>query len=1003
MAAAGRRLPIISHVTIETTGTMLLGSDIGAALTALQPLGIDMIGLNCATGPAEMVEHLRYLSRHAEIPVSVMPNAGLPELGEHGAVYPLGAEEFAPQVADFVSEFGLSMVGGCCGTTPEHITRLKEQVSARTKAERTVEPVNAVASLYTSTPLRADAGIIMIGERTNANGSKRFREAMLASDWDTCMDIAKEQMRDGAQMVDLCVDYVGRDGSGDMAELAGRMATSSTLPIMLDSTEPEVIRAGLEKLGGRCAVNSVNYEDGAGPDSRFQRIMRLVSRHGAAVVGLTIDEEGQARTADRKVEIAERLIADLTGNWGMAEEDIIIDCLTFPISTGQEEVRRDGIETIEAIRRLTEAHPRIHTTLGLSNISFGLNPAARQVLNSVFLHECVQAGLDSAIAHSSKILPMSKIDDRQREVALDLVYDRRREGYDPLQVFMELFEGVSAAGAKDARAAELAAMPLMERLAARIVDGERKGLEEDLDAAMAEIPPLEIINSHLLGGMKTVGELFGSGQMQLPFVLQSAETMKAAVAHLEPHMEASDEDGKGRIVLATVKGDVHDIGKNLVDIILSNNGYDVVNIGIKQPISEIISAAREHKADVIGMSGLLVKSTVVMKDNLAELNSEGIAGEFPVLLGGAALTRSYVEVDLAGMYQGDVFYARDAFEGLRLMDEVMTAKRTGVPMAQSSEAAAKAAERRERRARSERIAAKRAAEAEPVVIPERSDVAADQPIATPPFWGTRIAKGIPVADYLGHLDERALYFGQWGLRGTRSGEGPDYDELVETEGRPRMRAWIDRLTTEGILSHSAVVYGYFPAYSVGDEIWVLAEPRPDAEVLHKIAFPRQQRPRFLSIPDFVASRERCEAEGMVDVLPFQLVTMGTPIADFANELFAGDNYRDYLEVHGLSVQLTEALAEFWHRRVRDELTLPEGSVSDEDPDSIQDYFNLKYRGARYSFGYGACPDLESRKVVVDLLEPERIGVVLSEELQLHPEQSTDAFVLYHPEAKYFNV
>ena len=598
---------------------------------------------------------------------------------------------------------------------------------------------------------------------------------------------------------------------------------------------------------------------------------------------------------------------------------------------------------------------------------------------------------------------MSKIDERQREVALDLVYDRRGEGYDPLQVFMELFEGVSAAGAKDARAAELAAMPLMERLSARIVDGERKGLEADLDAAMAEIPPLEIINTHLLGGMKTVGELFGSGQMQLPFVLQSAETMKAAVAHLEPHMEASGEDGKGRIVLATVKGDVHDIGKNLVDIILSNNGYDVVNIGIKQPISEIISAAREHKADVIGMSGLLVKSTVVMKDNLAELNSEGIAGEFPVLLGGAALTRSYVEVDLAGMYQGEVFYARDAFEGLRLMDEVMTSKRTGVPMSQSSESAAKAEERRERRARSERIAAKRAAEAEPVVVPERSDVAADQPIATPPFWGTRIAKGIPVADYAGHLDERALFFGQWGLRGTRSGDGPDYEELVATEGRPRLRSWIDRLTTENILSHSAVVYGYFPAYSVGEEIWVLAEPRPDAEVLHKIAFPRQQRPRFLAIPDFLASKERCEAEGVVDVLPFQLVTMGTPIADFANELFAADNYRDYLEVHGLSVQLTEALAEFWHRRVRDELRLPEGTVSDEDPDSIEEYFNLKYRGARYSFGYGACPDLESRKVVVDLLEPERIGVELSEELQLHPEQSTDAFVLYHPEAKYFNV
>ncbi|MFN3340009.1 MAG: methionine synthase [Dietzia sp.] len=996
MAAAGRRLPIISHVTIETTGTMLLGSDIAAALTALEPLGVDMIGLNCATGPAEMIEHLRYLTQHAGIPVSVMPNAGLPELGEHGAVYPLGAEAFAPQVADFVSEFGLSMVGGCCGTTPEHITRLRDEVLSRERAVRKVEPVNAVASLYTSTPLRADAGILMIGERTNANGSKRFREAMLASDWDTCMDIAKEQMRDGAQMLDLCVDYVGRDGSGDMRELAGRLSTSSTLPIMLDSTEPEVIEAGLEHLGGRCAVNSVNYEDGDGPESRFQKIMELVSRHGAAVVGLTIDEEGQARTADRKVEIAERIITDLTENWAVSEDDIIIDCLTFPISTGQEEVRKDGIETIEAIRRLTESHPRIHTTLGLSNISFGLNPAARQVLNSVFLHECIQVGLDTAIAHSSKILPMSKIDDRQREVALDLVYDRRREGYDPLQVFMELFEGVSAASAKDARAAELEAMPLMERLSARIVDGERKGLEADLDAAMAEIPPLEIINSHLLNGMKTVGELFGSGQMQLPFVLQSAETMKTAVAHLEPHMEASDEDGKGRIVLATVKGDVHDIGKNLVDIILSNNGYDVVNIGIKKPIADIISAAREHKADVIGM-------TVVMKDNLAELNSEGIASEFPVLLGGAALTRAYVEVDLAGMYQGEVFYARDAFEGLRLMDEVMTAKRTGVPMSESSDASAKAAERRERRARSERIAAKRAAEAEPVVVPERSDVAADQPIATPPFWGTRIAKGIPVSDYAGHLDERALFFGQWGLRGTRSGDGPDYDELVATEGRPRMRSWIDRLTTERILSHSAVVYGYFPAYSDGEDICVLAEPRPDAEVLHRISFPRQQRSRFLSIPDFLASRERCEAEGIVDVLPFQLVTMGTPIADFANELFAADNYRDYLEVHGLSVQLTEALAEFWHRRVRDELRLPEGVVSDEDPDAIHDYFDLKYRGARYSFGYGACPDLESRKVVVDLLQPERIGVELSEELQLHPEQSTDAFVLYHPEAKYFNV
>lgn len=1003
MARASRRVPVIAHVTIETTGTMLLGSEIGAALGALEPLGIDMIGLNCATGPAEMHEHLRYLSQHARIPVSVMPNAGLPELGEHGAVYPLVAADFAPAVADFVSEFGLAMVGGCCGTTPQHISALRDEVARRTPAQRTPTHINGVTSLYSLVPFRHDAGIVMIGERTNANGSKKFREAMLAADWDTCMEIAKEQMRDGAHMVDLCVDYVGRDGTADMAELASRLATSSTLPIMIDSTEPEVIATGLAHLGGRCAVNSVNYEDGDGPDSRFVRIMTHVQRHGAAVVALTIDEEGQARTADKKVEIAERLIADLTTNWAMAEEDIIIDCLTFPISTGQEETRRDGIETIEAIKRITAAHPDVHTTLGLSNISFGLNPAARQVLNSVFLAECIAAGLDTAIAHSSKILPMSSIDARAREVALDMVYDRRTDDYDPLATFMELFEGVSAASAKDARAAELAAMPLFERLAARIVDGERNGLEADLDAAMAEVPPLEIINTHLLGGMKTVGELFGSGQMQLPFVLQSAETMKTAVAYLEPHMDATDEAGKGTIVLATVKGDVHDIGKNLVDIILSNNGYDVVNIGIKQSITQILDAATAADADVVGMSGLLVKSTVVMRDNLAEMNSQGVSEKYPVLLGGAALTRAYVEDDLAELYDGSVFYAKDAFEGLRLMDDVMHAKRSGEPIAQSTKAAAKAAERRARRARSERIAAQRKAAETPVDVPSRSDVAIDVPLATPPFWGTRIAKGIGVADFIGHLDERALFLGQWGLRGTRGGDGPSYEDLVETEGRPRLRSWINRLTTEGILQHAAVVYGYFPAVSDGDAVLILAAPDPEAEVLHRVEYPRQQRPRFLCIADFVCSRDRARELGQVDVLPLQLVTMGSPIADFANRLFANDEYRDYLEVHGIGVQLTEALAEFWHHRVRDELTLPEGPVSKDDPADMTEFFKLGYRGARYSFGYGACPNLENRRMMVNLLQADRIGVQLSEELQLHPEQSTDAFVLYHPEAKYFNV
>ncbi|MGV9670939.1 methionine synthase [Gordonia sp. NPDC003504] len=1014
MADLGRRIPIITHVTVETTGTMLLGSEIGAALAAIEPLGVDMIGLNCATGPAEMSEHLRYLSRHARIPVSVMPNAGLPVLGANGAEYPLRPDELAVALSDFVGDFGLSFVGGCCGTTPEHIRQVADAVGETTKAARRPAHISETSSLYTAVPFDQDASFLVIGERTNSNGSKAFREAMLAEDYQRCLDIAKEQTRDGAHMLDLNVDYVGRDGAADMTALAARFATSSTLPIMLDSTEPEVIRSGLETLGGRCAVNSVNYEDGDGPDSRFARIMRLVVEHGAAVVALTIDEEGQARTADWKIRVAERLIADITGNWGLSEEDIILDTLTFPISTGQEEVRRDGIETIESIRRLHEAHPDVHFTLGISNISFGLNPAARQVLNSVFLHECVQAGLDTAIVHASKILPMNKIPDEQREVALDLVYDRRgavgtrsegRDDYDPLQKLMELFEGVSAASARESRAQELARLPLFERLERRIVDGERNGLTDDLDEAMTQKPPLAIINETLLSGMKTVGELFGSGQMQLPFVLQSAEVMKTAVAHLEPYMESTGEDGKGRIVLATVKGDVHDIGKNLVDIILSNNGYEVVNIGIKQPIATILEVAEDKRADVIGMSGLLVKSTVVMKENLEEINTRGLAEDYPVLLGGAALTRAYVENDLSETYEGDVHYARDAFEGLRLMDDIMARKRGEGPDPDSPEALAaqeKAAERKARHERSKRIAEKRKAAETPVEVPARSDVAADNEVPTPPFWGTRIVKGVPVADYLQLLDERALFLGQWGLRGARGGDGPSYEDLVETEGRPRLREWIERLSTEGILAHAAVVYGYFPAVSEGDVVHVLTEPKPDAPVRFSFTFPRQQRSRFLCIADFLRSREAAIADGRVDVLPFQLVTMGQPIADFANELFAKDAYRDYLEVHGISVQLTEALAEYWHQRVRSELRFADHAGDAEDPDSAQGFFDLEYRGARFSFGYGACPDLEDRVKMMALLEPERIGVHLSEELQLHPEQSTDAFVLHHPEAKYFN-
>ncbi|KOT51058.1 MULTISPECIES: methionine synthase [Streptomyces] len=976
--ATGTDLPVICSVTVETTGTMLLGSEIGAALTALEPLGIDMIGLNCATGPAEMSEHLRYLARNARVPLSCMPNAGLPVLGKDGAHYPLTPAELADAQETFVAEYGLSLVGGCCGTTPEHLRQVVERVRGVTPTDRHPRPEPGAASLYQTVPFRQDTSYLAIGERTNANGSKKFREAMLEGRWDDCVEMARDQIREGAHMLDLCVDYVGRDGVADMRELAGRFATASTLPIVLDSTEVPVIQAGLEKLGGRAVINSVNYEDGDGPESRFARVAALAREHGAALMALTIDEEGQARTAEHKVAIAERIIEDLTSNWGIRESDILIDCLTFTICTGQEESRKDGVNTIEAIRELKRRHPDVQTTLGLSNISFGLNPAARIVLNSVFLDECVKAGLDSAIVHASKILPIARLEEEQVKVALDLIYDRREEGYDPLQKLLELFEGATAKSLKAGKAEELLALPLEERLQRRIIDGEKNGLEADLDAALAERPALEIVNDTLLEGMKVVGELFGSGQMQLPFVLQSAEVMKTAVAYLEPHMEKSDAEGKGTIVLATVRGDVHDIGKNLVDIILSNNGYNVVNLGIKQPVSAILEAAEEHRADVIGMSGLLVKSTVIMKENLEELNQRKMAADFPVILGGAALTRAYVEQDLHEIYEGEVRYARDAFEGLRLMDALIAVKR-GVPGASLPEL-------KQRRVPKRDIEIK---EPEPEEGTVRSDVATDNPVPTPPFWGTRVVKGIQLADYASWLDEGALFKGQWGLKQNRTGDGPSYEELVETEGRPRLRGWLDKLQTENLLE-AAVVHGYFPCYSKGDDLILLNE---DGTERTRFTFPRQRRGRRLCLADFF----RPEESGERDVVGLQVVTVGSKIGEATAELFASDSYRDYLELHGLSVQLAEALAEYWHARVRAEL-----GFGGEDPADVEDMFALKYRGARFSLGYGACPDLEDRAKIADLLRPERVGVQLSEEFQLHPEQSTDAIVIHHPEAKYFN-
>ena len=979
---SNRDIVLIAQVTVETTGTMLLGSEIGAALNALEPMGIDLIGLNCATGPAEMSEHLRYLSKNAKISISVMPNAGLPQLGPNGATYPLGPDELATALDGFVGDYGIALIGGCCGTTPAHLAAVVSKVSNKPIGNRKPELEPGASSLYQYVPFRQDKTYLAIGERTNANGSRAFRDALLAEDWEKCVEIARDQIRDGAHMLDLSVDYVGRDGAKDMSELASRFATSSTLPIVLDSTEPAVLKAGLEHLGGRCVINSVNYEDGDGPNSRFAKIMPLVKEHGASVVALTIDEEGQARDAEWKLRVARRLIIDLRDNWAMNVGDILIDCLTFPIATGQEETRRDGIETINAIRQLKAEFPDVQTTLGVSNVSFGLNPAARVVLNSVFLHECVQAGLDSAIVHPSKITPMVRIDEKQKQVALDLIYDRRTfDGeectYDPLQEFLQLFDGVELATSKNARAEALAALPLYERLQRRIIDGEKVGLEDDLKAAMDQgTPPLEIINSHLLEGMKVVGELFGKGEMQLPFVLQSAEVMKTAVAMLEPFMEKTGDEGRGTMLLATVKGDVHDIGKNLVDIILTNNGYRVVNIGIKQTINQIIDGALESNADAIGMSGLLVKSTVIMKENLEEITARGLDQKWPIVLGGAALTRAYVEQDLAGMFPGEVRYARDAFEGLRLMDSIMAVKR-------GDEGAALPA-LRERRVANTRIKSE-----DLPIDTRRSDVASDNSIPTPPFFGSRVIKGIQLADYAGMLDERALFVGQWGLKGNRG----EYEQMVENEGRPRLRSLLNEVQSKGWLN-AAVVYGYFPCYSEGNDLVVLHhEGDNKGKERVRFSFPRQTRDRRLCISDFFASKD----SGKTDVVAFHVVTMGSTVSEAAAKLFADNNYREYLELHGLSVQLTEALAEHWHARMREEL-----QVKGEDSQDLQGILDQGYRGSRYSFGYPACPDLEQQVQLCELLDPSRIGVELSEEFQLHPEQSTSAIIVHHPEAKYFN-
>jgi len=974
MGSEGRVVPLQVQITIETNGRMLPGTETPAALTSLIALKPDLIGLNCATGPSEMSEHLRFLSQECSVPISCLPNAGLPAVVDGAMHYDLTPEELADAHARFISEFGVQVVGGCCGTTPDHLRAVVERCRDLEFPRRTPLHKPAVSSLYTAVDLTQETSLLAIGERTNANGSKRFREAMLAGDWDTCVTMAREQVADGAHLIDICVDYTGENGVANMNELALRLATASSLPLMIDSTEPEVIEAALTHVGGRSILNSVNLEDGDGPGTRLDRFLSLSREYGAAVVATCIDQRGQARTPEWKLDAAQQIFEIATTRYGLAPEDLIFDPLVLPITTGLEESRKDGQATIEAIRLISEALPESSTIIGLSNISFGLAPPARRVLNSVFLAECHAAGLTMAIMHPSKILPLNKIPDDLAEICRDLIYDRWAQG-DPLHRLIEAFQTAEELGEPKI---DLATLSVEERLSRRIIDGNRTGLQDDLEEALnAGHQPLAIINDMLLPGMAEVGELFGSGKMQLPFVLASAETMKSAVAYLEPHMERSSMNNRGTIVLATVKGDVHDIGKNLVDIILTNNGYRVHNLGIKVTISEMIAKALEHSADVIGMSGLLVKSTLIMQENLVELNQRNLSN-IPVILGGAALTRTFVERDLREVYDGRVFYGKDAFEGLSVLEKLGQIRSGALVDADFG--------RTLRESRAPRLNDSRGTKDRTHDSHERSlAVVQDNHIYEPPFLGTRVIKGIPLEEIAEYLNETALFRHQWGFRPAGGESDVEFKERIRHE----LRRQLDTALRGKVLD-PRVVYGYFRAASDGNNL-IIYSPETDRP-LAQFNFPRQQEGERLCIADFVrptTSRER-------DYVAFHIVTMGERATEVAHQFFTDNRYQDYLYLHGFSVEMTEALAELWHARIR-----RDWGFADEDGPTLAGLFKQKYRGGRYSWGYPACPDLEANKTVVELLGAESIGVSISDSFQLHPEQSTSAIILHHPQAKYF--
>lgn len=962
MAAAKTTLPIMVSLTIEQTGTMLLGSEVGAALTALEPYGIDILSMNCATGPKEMEDNVRFLSQNAPMMLGLYPNAGLPENIGGKAHYQLTPEEFTKWQIKFIEHYGINLAGGCCGTTYEHIGALAKAVGDRAPVARKVTWVPSISSLYSSVAMDQEPRPLLVGERTNANGSRLYKTLLEKEDWDSIVEMGKEQVAEGAHILDVCDAYVGRNEVSDMTETIRRFVTQVPLPLMIDSTEAIVIERSLELAGGKCVINSINMEDGR---ERIETIVPLAKKFGAALIALTIDEDGMAKTADSKLAIAKRIYDICVIEFGIKPENLIFDPLTFTIGSGDSEFYNAGVETLEGIRRIRAELPGVRTMLGLSNISFGLNPDARIILNSIYLHEAVGAGLDWAIVHAKKILPLNKIPEDLQRLTLDLIHNRRGSG-DPLVKFMAYFDG----GAKfsTTTTADDSAEPIEERLKKRIIDGNRKDITQLLDIALTTYSPIDIINTILLEGMKVVGELFGSGKMQLPFVLQSAEVMKSAVAYLEPKMKKTESMSKGKMVLATVKGDVHDIGKNLVDIILSNNGYTVYNLGIKQPLETILAKAEEVGADAIGMSGLLVKSTAIMKENLEEMSER--KWTMPVILGGAALTRKFVEEDLRAAYPGAVFYGKDAFEGLHVMEQItQNGGLKEIPQARAPSAPK--------------------VKVIPTDLPSHSGVPNTNPIPTPPFWGDRVVEGISLDEIYPLINTTALFKGQWQFKQAKL-SAAEYEQVLRDTVRPLFDRMKAKCRDEHIFKPK-VAYGYFPCQADGNAL-VIYDPQTKKERV-RFELPRQPKPPHYCIADFF----RPVSSGEMDVIGLHVVTVGDDVARLCQELYAKGDYTEYLYLHGLSVETAEALAEFWHKRIRTEL-----GIASSDAAHTEGLYRQQYQGSRYSFGYPACPDLGEQAKIWELLKPERIGVTLSETFQMHPEASTSALIVHHPQAKYFD-